>query len=355
MNWYTRKGSQSFNAQVDTLLTQMSDEVASAVGDGFVALILGGGYGREEGACVLRLEKESLYNDLDLFLITSSPYRLSDEVGAVQKKYEHLLGIDVDIGAPLTIQDIEQLPTQLMWHDLLNGHLVLKGPKDSITAHRPAPMNDRCPQVESIRLSLNRGSGLLQAIIASESENPLSDPDFIRRNYFKTALAFGDCLCITHKVYTVNLPERLNRLNSLKDILPEQFKQTVPGLYADAIDFKQSPDTFDRNQTDNKVLKAAARLWCDLFLYGEEIRTERTFADTAAYQKADFIREPEQHRGKNLIRNIVKNLQIKRVSFRYPRERLYGELLDLLNAPNPKDTQWLRRSNEFLNLWNTYN
>ncbi len=355
MNWYTRKGSQAFNSEIDSTLSRMSDEVATAVGEVFTALILGGGYGREEGACVIRDEKESLYNDLDLFLITTKPYSLTKEVGAVQKKYEHILGIDVDIGAPLTISDLQQLPNQLMWHDLLNGHLVLKGPQDIISSHMPSHMKEKVPQVESIRLALNRGSGLLQAIIASESEKPLSDPDFIRRNYFKAALAFGDCLCITHQVYTVNLPERLNRLESIKDKIPRQFSDSVPGLYKDAIRFKQSPDSYGRDQTGINELRVAARLWCDLFIYGEKVRTSKSFSDPASYVQNGFIREPEQHRGRNLLRNIVKNLQMKRISFRYPREGLYGELVSLLDDPRPEDTQWLRRSEEFLNLWNTYN
>jgi len=60
MIWYTRQGSEEFNREIHTTLKKLAHDIEEAVGDRFVALVLGGGYGREEGACVLRDGRESL-------------------------------------------------------------------------------------------------------------------------------------------------------------------------------------------------------------------------------------------------------------------------------------------------------
>ncbi len=359
MIWYTRQGSEEFNREIHITLKKLAHDIEEAVGDRFEALVLGGGYGREEGACVVRDGRESLYNDLDLFLITTDPYTIPATVRSIQKRYEEILGIDVDIGAPLTKRDLSRLPNQLMWQDLLHGHVVLSGPKDIITAHISRRLYDPLPHVEAIRLMLNRGSGLLQAIMESESSkgsgHSMPDPDFIRRNYYKTTLAFGDSLTIVHDSYTVHLPDRLSHLESVISQVPEPFRTAVPGLYKDAITFKQQPDAMDQEQPSTDLLTETAELWVGLFLYIETKRTGRVFENPHSYIEDTFIREPEQHKGKYLIRNLIRNAASGKISFRYPRERLYRDLVRLLSAPEPHSDSWTEDAGNFLDVWKLYN
>ena len=51
-----------------------------------------------------------------------------------------------------------------MWYDLLNGHIVIKGPSDILSAHAPAALKKTLPVIEATRLVLNRGAGLLWAL-----------------------------------------------------------------------------------------------------------------------------------------------------------------------------------------------
>jgi hypothetical protein len=359
MIWYTQEGSEAFNQMIHETLQELSEEVKQAVGPSFEALVLSGGYGREEGACVIREGRESLYNDLDLFLITRSPYRITPAVREVQRTYEHLLKVDVDIGAPLTVSDLHRLPHELMWQDLLYGHVVLSGPEDVITGNCPEALKGALPQVEAIRLLLNRGSGLLQAIreahALSDPAHQLPDPDFIRRNMQKAALAFGDGLCIVHGTYTVHLPDRLDRLQSIMDRIPTVIAQRVHDLYRDAIVFKQRPDSFDTTGPSLQDLLDQAELWVELFLYVEEVRTGSRYATAQSYRDDRRIRERAQHSGRRLLRNLLQNARRSRVSLRYPREELYRDLTVLLSQPQPHEPSWQQQTQTFLHTWNRYN
>lgn len=360
MNIYTRKGSSEFNAYIDSTLSQMAEEFRTATGEAYIAVVLGGGYGRAEGACVTKNAQEALYNDLDLFLITKEHMPVPEAVEAVAKKYEKILGIDVDVGKPLTLEDIAHLPHQLMWQDLYYGHTVLNGDKEVITAHVPDYLTKPLPAVEALRLLLNRGSGVLQAVqhgycTKTISGYTLPDPDFIRRNYQKCSLALGDALLISARTYTVKLEERLARLDALLPELSLAHKQSIRELYSNAITFKQEPDTFPPEQYPLETLFEMAELWGAVLLYTEQKRTGKEFLTLTDYSRDSFIREPDQHRGKQLIRNIVKNIKRKKFSGRYPRETLYRQLAELLATPQPGTPGWDAQARAFYHLWLKYN
>lgn len=357
MRVYAPAGSQAFNESVSYRLEQLAREVKAAVGTPFLALVLGGGYGREEGACVIRDGKESLYNDLDLFLITSSKYRLTDEVHLVRHRYEKELGIDVDIGAPLLVEELRRLPAKLMWHDLYHGHTVLLGPEDIISSNMGTWVEEPLDQVEALHLALNRGSGLLQAIIASADPafKAGCDPDFIRRNLYKAYLAFGDCLLITLGTYTVQLSERGNRLKAVIERVPSEIAPKALALYSDAIRFKQQPDTLPTEEPKFELLINAAHLWVSIHLFTERIRTDREFLSVEDYCSNRSVRERSQHRGLNLLRNLLINLREKHISLRYPREELYTSLPSLLEAPDPENRAWRESADRFLIRWLRYN
>ena len=156
----------------------------SKLGDNLTALILGGGYGRGEGGVILVDGAEMPYNDLDLTLMVGRkskiPWTSLQSVGNTFAKEFH---IHVDFSRPLTIQDVEKWPNWLMWHDLVNGHVVLKGPSDILISHAPLAVREQLPTIEGTRLLLNRGAGLLWALkIVRNSEK---EPD---NSFYKAQL-----------------------------------------------------------------------------------------------------------------------------------------------------------------------
>ena len=362
MKTFTKEGSEYFNKEVGQIISTFAEEVRTAVGGNFRALVLGGGYGRGEGACVTRNGRESLYNDLDLFLITGESMDLTDEIKHIAHRYEKILGIDVDIGKPIPLKDFRNLPHQLMWQDLIAGHMVLAGKEELITANTPTWYGKTLPRGEALRLMLNRGSGLLQAIIEAhkmntQTEYQLPDNDFIRRNYYKCLLAFGDCLLITYENYPVPMQDKASTLETMAIGLEEETKKEVLRLFKLAVIFKQSPDfsVLSADQPDMTTLMHTASLWITLLLLMETVRTGKTWKNASAYAADSFIREPEQHKGRMLIRNIIKNFKRGRISLKYPRETLYREAAELLNSIHPGDYTWDRKADGFLDLWKLYN
>jgi len=359
---FTKEGSALFNQEVEVIINTFAEEIRTAVGTSFEALVLGGGYGRGEGACVIIDGKESLYNDLDLFLITGDSMDLTDEIKHIAHRYEKILGIDVDIGKPVTLKELRLLPHQLMWQDLIAGHMVLAGDKEIITANAPAWWGKTLPKGEALRLMLNRGSGLLQAIIQAHNlglndDHRLPDSDFIRRNYQKCTLAFGDSLLITYENYPVPMQNKAAALQALSIELDDGIKQDVLRFFEQAIIFKSRPNAPDLStaQPDMNTLMHVAKLWVELLLLMESVRTGKKWENAAAYAADSFIREPDQHKGRLLIRNLIKNCKSGRPSFRYPRELLYQELTGLLNSIKPDQQAWNKRAENFLTLWNLYN
>lgn len=360
MTTYSATGSKQFNLYIDKTLKELADEIEKAMKDSFLALILAGGYGRGEGACVIRDGKESAYNDFDLFVVVKDPLTLSSEVERITKAYEQRLGIEVDIGKPLTLSSIQQFPHQLMWQDLLESHHVIKGDPNILINNAPSSLNAPLPQVEALRLLLNRGSGLLQAIIQSytltvNSKHILPDTDFIRRNKEKCTLALGDSLLITHSLYTPPLAMRTKVLREHTATIQLEHIQRIIDLYERAAQFKTQPDSLEKEQPSLSHLKDIATLFIEVVLYCERERTGKKWGTPHEYASDSFIREKEQHTPKALLRNLIKNMKSKKLSPFYPREKLYGELLLLLEKPQPESDKWRKRGSEFLKIWNECN
>ncbi|MBI9093387.1 MAG: hypothetical protein JEY71_00750 [Sphaerochaeta sp.] len=360
MNIYSSAGSQQFNTFLDTTLHALGKEIEQAMGEPFLALILAGGYGRGEGACIQKDGKEAPYNDFDLFVVVRERIAISEKVLEITKKYEEKLGIEVDIGKPLTIDMIRGLPHQLMYQDLLQSHKVIVGDPQILSEHAPSYLRESLPQIEALRLLLNRGSGLLQAIIHCQAgiqyaKHVLPDPDFIRRNREKCTLALGDSLLITHRLYTPPLDQRTKTLHEQIEGLPIPQAQRILSLYEQAAHFKTHPDSLTKEQPPLSDLQEIAQLWVEVMLYCERARTGKVWNHAGAYERDHFIREPEQHTPKNLLRNLGKNLKEGRISLLYPREKLYGKLGVLLGNPKPEENAWRKQAETFLGAWNGCN
>lgn len=353
---YAQHASARFNDWLHEVLQRLTADVQRALEENLVALILGGGYGRGEGGIICDDGIERPYNDLDLTLVVRRKRRCPwDRLDEIKKRYETELGIEIDFSRPLTIGDIKRWPHWLMWYDLLHGHVVLAGPPDILTAHAPARLNDPPPTIEATRLLLNRGAGLLWAErIVRRIESP-PDDDFVRRNYFKCALALGDALLIVHRRFATPYRGRDARLERLMAERSDVAALELASLYRAALQFKFRPDRAPDGSLDRTRLRGLGERWGAVFLYVERHRTGRAWSTLSDYVRWSGLREPEQHTPVRLVRNVIRNRQLGLWSWRYPREQLYRRLPVLLGLTDASVSDWATETGRFLDIWRRFN
>ncbi len=355
MNTYAYHGSEAFNQWMDSILRDFTRDVESALGDNLVALVLGGGYGRGEGGVEIIDGKERPYNDLDFTLVVGNTSSVPHaELERISGDYARQLKIHVDFSRPLTIEAIRHWPPWLMWHDLLNGHIILSGPGNVLTANAPDCVREHPPPVEALRLLLNRGAGLLWAMRVAREVEPEPDRGFVVRNYYKLLLALGDALLIAYSRFRTPYRGRDGLFETLcVDEHKMRSLELLP-LYRDALRFKFSPHEFSGDDIDPTTLEAAARMWAAVLLLTEERRTDGAWPDATAYADDGFIRERAMHAPVERVKNLLRNVRCRRFTFRHPREWLYREITRLL-VPSPAARDWAARSSTALAIWNRYN
>jgi hypothetical protein len=353
---YATDASVEFNARLHETLLSLADQVEQAMGKSLVALILGGGYGRGEGGVIRVNGREMPYNDLDFTLVVTAksgvPWQKLKDIG---HRYGSDMGIEVDFSRPLALSDVQQWPHWLMWYDLLNGHVTLKGSPDILEKNAPSYLREPLPAIEGTRLLLNRGAGLLWAlrIVLEVEEAP--DGDFVRRNYYKCALALGDALLIAYKRFTTKYRGRDKLLENLEQDEPRVLDLALYGLYKEALVFKFHPDEVPFHPGAESELRSMAQKWGSVFLCVEEVRTGRAWSSLDEYVRWKGTREHDQHTGRRLLRNLARNLQEKSLSLRYPREALYRQLPVLLGLTKEPCEDWKKQSQHFLRVWSRFN
>jgi hypothetical protein len=353
---YSEHGSKEFNDGLHRSLEQIADEVQSALAGNLVALILGGGYGRGEGGVIRTGTQEMPYNDLDFVVVVNSKSKLpTEKLRTISNKFGQLLSIHVDFSRPLTLSEIERWPCTLMWQDLLLGHVVLKGQSDVLEQHAPPGLRQPLPAVEATRLLLNRGAGLLWALRVQLGTEQPPDRDFVRRNYYKCALSLGDALLITYRRYTTQYRGRDEILDGLIRDEPQLTPLDLKELYREALTFKFTPDSVTAPAFNEQELKLLAQKWGEVFLAIERMRSGIAFKSLKDYVDWKGIREKDQHSVSSVGRNVARNLQMKRLSWRYPREGLYRSLPGLLGLVREVNQDWPKESHDFLEIWKRFN
>ncbi len=348
--------SGEFNKRLGQALDRLAQDVEQALGKNLAALVLGGGYGRGEGAMQRVNGREESYNDLDLVLIVErkNPVPWND-LTAIAKKYQEKLQVHVDFSRPLTVRDIERWPRWLMWYDLLHGHVVLAGPLDILTRHAPPTLEAPLPLIEGTRLLLNRGAGLLWSMRIVRGVDPAPDPDFIRRNFYKCALALGDALLIAYSRFQTAYRGRDVLFERLAKEFPEVAALDLGSLYDQALQFKFCPDEFKNFSGKEEELIGLAGKWASVFLWVETLRTGRPWTSLGEYSEWRGCREPELNRPAAWIPNFIRNGRLGVCSLQYPREKLYCDLPRLLDVADSPVNDWPRETAEFLNVWHGYN
>jgi len=180
------------------------------------------------------------------------------------------------------------------------------------------------------------------------------DDDFVRRNFYKAALALGDTLLIAHGRFATPYSGRDDRLAALLPEIAGALSFDPLPLYKDALTFKFWPGEL-RAVPDEARLTELARHWGEVLLHLETLRTGRTWAGIASYCASSEVREPEQNTAARWPRNLARNRQQGCWSLRYPRERLYRELPILLGLCESPVADWPARGARFLSVWKQVN
>jgi len=352
---YATQASTEFNAWLHEEITALTQAVQRQVGSNLIALVLGGGYGRGEGGVICDAGRELPYNDMDFILVVErkTPDILS-ALHAVSLPFKQRLRIEVDFSRPLTVADIHAWPHWMMWHDLLNGHQVLYGPPDILTANAPMRIREPLPLIEGTRLLLNRGAGLLWALRVAVAAEQAPDADFIRRNYYKCLLALGDALLIAAGCYTTQYRGRDDLLDAVLARRDDSAEWNLRAQYGTALCFKFQPDQVPAAVPSMAALQALAALWGKIWLAVEQQRSGMSWQSLADYCQWHGLREPEEHRGIKCLRNLALNARRGCLSPIYPREALYRQLPFLLLA-SVETADWPRDTAEFLAVWQRFN
>jgi len=353
---YASHASAEFNARLDAVLRRLTADTATELGRELVVLVLGGGYGRGEGGVVVRDGREQPFNDLDLTIVVRHRRRVPlARLDPICRRYAGELGIHVDFSRPLTPADVRRLPHWLMWQDLVNGHIELAGPPGWLRAHAPPRILEPLPAIEATRLLLNRGAGLLWAMRVVDGLEPEPDEGFVRRNWYKCALALGDALLIAHRRHATPYRGRDERLAARAREDPEVAGLDLLELYRRALGFKFRPDLAPAVPETREALAGLAALWAAVLLHVETVRTRRCWEDLDDYVQWPGLREPEEHTPGKVLRNLAHGLRRRRPSLRYPREELYTALPALLGQAGELPPDWDRASRDFLATWSRFN
>lgn len=339
---YTVDGSPALENRIAQDLSAIRETVLEQVDEGSLAgLVLGGGYGRGEGGVFVCDGEEQVYNDYDFFVIipfNSRAHReaLMNNLAEVKAIMEPRCGIHVDFSPAMPQASLADLPYELMFMELKEGHHVVIGP-DDILATMPAYDTAHPPLEECTRLFMNRGVGLLLARQKLDSDEALDleDHEFIVRNIRKAQLAMGDALLFLYGVYSPGYVERLKRFRTL-DLKEVPGGEKLCQYYEEASEFKLRPSHgVPTGLTMRTWHDEVAHFYEQLFLWFEQHRLndpELTW-DTYQQRSRRLASPGVQERIKNMMRNLrikTPHLPLTRELFLHPRDRVLAHLPSIL-------------------------
>lgn len=356
------RGSVGFNQRFHEALNRLAVELHRESCGGLLGLILCGGYGRGEGAVICDSEgREYAWNDVDVIpvgaagrtgAVAAAIHRLSADV----TRFEEEFRADLDVGRVLTERSLRRMRPVLLWLETARGHFVFGGDQDLLQRNIRFDVNAQPHQGEALKLLLNRGTGLLLAILKAQSRASVvidcSDPWFVARNSWKCALALGDALLMLVQRYETDLSRKESAFRDARVLLQshlgggEELLDCIAQHYAAAVEFKVGPGQFSPEAT-HEELREMAKLWQLVWraCHGARVRAV-----------GGHRLEPEEHRGvRALLRNVVHNARRRRISATYPREQLFTVFPGLLQAAASGTHVDTEQTDRFLRLWIQYN
>ncbi len=339
---FTLDGSNALEKRIADDMEAIRSLVVSRVDeDSLSGLVLGGGYGRGEGAVYEVDGEERVYNDYDFFVLTPSrsltrPDPVMKALAEVKSIMEPRCGIHVDFSPAMPMATLPSLPYELMFMELKQGHHVVIGSPD-ILSTMPAYDAARPPLEECSRLFMNRGMGLFLARNLLDRNEPLdrADHEFVVRNIRKAQLAMGDSVLFLAGCYNPSYVERLSTFRSLKPMDVPNWRMMTE-YYEEAMAFKLRPshDGFKGNALSN-LHAEVLECFETVFLWFERHRLQDPELNWDSYQQLDR-RLPSkglQEDLKNMFRNLrlaTPQLPVWKNLHLHPRDRVLSQLPSLL-------------------------
>lgn len=344
--------SAEFNAKVDEVLHRLAAAVLQALGANFVALILGGGYGRGEGAVTHAGQAECCAGAIELYPIVQHRHLVNASgFEAIRCVFESQLKTTIVFHPLQTVADVRRWRRRLQWIDLFNGHVVLAGQYSVVAMNAPKDLHRVVPRIEAARLLLACGAELLETMRMVRGVQPIDRADHVRRCWNRVMLAMGDAVLIVHRRYSSVLAQRRSAFESLEGECAAVAELGLNGSYASAIAYAMKPDAVTWPPPNWESLATLTEQWGRTLLYVEQRRMRRMFATMADYVAWRGIRERDINGLLRWPMNLAKNLCADRWSVRHPREEIYRQLPELLGLVNGEPTGWIVRSAELLDVW----
>jgi len=342
---FTLDGGDELESHLERICARIAHGVRGLVASRRLeAICLGGGYGRGEGGVLQTPAGERPYNDFEFYIFVRgnrhvAEWRYARALDVLGEILTPAAGLHVEFKIA-SRRELERQPISMFTYDLVSAHHLLHGPENffrNCAHHRLSP---RLPVSEATRLLMNRCSGLLLA--RDRLEAPVFTPcdaDFVQRNLAKAALALGDAVLTALHRYSWNCRERYRRLCHDLTLggMPE-WRHAVLRFHEEGVAFKLHPERSQASRTElqrryDELLPIARDVW----LWLEERRLGRTFADAHAYALDPAPKFPNQRLGRDTLAHLKQGGWSGLLSgepLKPPRERLLRALTLLLWVPD---------------------
>lgn len=376
---YSVYGSEVFEAKVQADMDIVSKAVVDGLGsEAVVSIILMGGYGRGEGAVLMRDDKEYVFNDYDFFIITclmsvSAEARRQEMLKNLSLKLTKDVGIEVDLYM-MSKEKFSKSPFNLMNYEARVISRIIYGDKDILECMPEYDVN-HIPLSEGPRLLLNRGKLLMwcKEQLCDQRSMTVNKVEKIIKFFFKAALAMGDSYLLMMKNYHYSYIVKAKRFEGI-DSSEFEFFEDLKGFYLEAIEFKLIVDYEKYEERDLKIwFEDVVRVYEGYWKWYEGRRLDCVIEEWQGYQK-EMVRISWRQGPKRIAKNIFINIREFGVFevFRNPdllacyvRQRLYMLMPFMLFVPSHSISKAARLisskaddaeslNNDFLNLWKKY-
>lgn len=298
-----------------------------------IAIILYGGYGRNEGSWIITENGDCRpYNDYDILLVVKNKIP-KHSIEALRKDLAKQIGIQwIDIGQ-IKISRLRRLRPTIYNYDLKYGSKVIKGDKNVLSL---------IPEMDATKLPLKEGETLfftrIWTLLGSLHENGFEiilkgeESRFFRNQMAKAILSIVDVLLLQKGSYHLSYNERVKNLSKL---YPQ--KTRLLELSKWALEEKLFPK--NPNMTSEDVNKLYQELNFYFFremyhlltkYYGRKINSPEKIAIQLKWAPSNFIKRLSWillRRNLNWERKIIVNLAQTYVATAYNDKANYEDYL----------------------------
>lgn len=251
----TRKLDEKIRTDMKEIVSFL---LATQSKEGIRAIILGGGYGRGEGGVLFDKLDESPVNDYDMFVVYNKlsffgRRRLTAKLRLASKTLSERLGFEVDFAPAKDVEDLRTAPFWLIWYELRHGCYTVWG-DTFVSELLPKYSGDKTPEIEALKLLLNRGVGLM---LAAEKLGKSDEVEFIRRNSYKSILALGDAYLMLAGKYHYSCIERRSHFNQWG--LSYCYDEELVRAYSRAVRHKLDPKEIEEVEGGGQNLYQEAK------------------------------------------------------------------------------------------------